>query len=256
MIESNRNEASRPLLGEVAIVTGASRGIGAGIALKLAQAGAKVVVNYHRQKADAEQVAAACEAAGSAALAVGADVGDETSVQNLLQAATALGSPSILVNNAGIALDKLLMDTSVEEWNQVLTTNLTGPFLCTKAILPHLLRRQWGRVINISSIWGISGAAGESAYSAAKGGLITWTKALALELASSGITVNAIAPGAVDTDMLLHLSADDKAALTEQIPARRLGSPEDIGSVAAFLASRGASYLTGQVISVNGGILT
>jgi len=246
---------TRPLFGQVAIVTGASRGIGKSIAISLARAGAMVVVNYREQHAAARDVVAICQSAGSKALAVQADVTDEEQVNQLIVAATELGVPRILVNNAGTASAQLLEETSLESWENLLKSNLTAPFLCTKAVLPYMRRARYGRIINISSIWGIAGGSYEVAYSASKGGLIALTKALAKEVANVGITVNAVAPGAIETDMLQPLSASDRAHVCEQTPVGRIGKPADVAHSVLFLASPSASFMTGQVISPNGGLV-
>jgi 3-oxoacyl-[acyl-carrier protein] reductase len=247
---------TRPLFGQVAVVTGASRGIGRSIALTLAKAGAVVVVNYRRSREAAEEVAALCRQAGSRAYPVQADVAVPEDVRRLIAAAAEIGPPRILVNNAGISRSKLLLDTTLDDWNDLIRNNLTAPFLCTQAVLPHMIRERYGRIINISSIWGIAGGSYEVAYSASKGGLIAFTKALAKEVASAGITVNAVAPGAIDTDMLADLSDEDREVLIDETPMGRLGKPEDVAHCVLFLASPGASYLTGQVISPNGGLVT
>lgn len=247
---------TRPLFGQTAVVTGASRGIGRAIALQLAKAGANVVINYLSSTSAAKDVVEECQGYGSKAIAVQADVTREQDAQRLFEQAAQLGTPtSILVNNAGIAKEKLLLDTTLEEWNSVLKSNLTAPFLCSKAILPLMLRERYGRIINISSIWGISGGSFEVAYSASKGGLIAFTKALAKELGPSGITVNAVAPGAVETDMLRSLSQLDRAQLEIEIPVGRIGHPDDIAHAVLFLASPDASFMTGQVLSPNGGLV-
>jgi 3-oxoacyl-[acyl-carrier protein] reductase len=247
---------TRPLFGQVAIVTGASRGIGRSIAIALARAGAHVVVNYRSSRDAAEEVVREIRALGSRAIAVRADVTVPADVEALVMASTELGVPHILVNNAGVASSRLLLDTTLEEWESLIQSNLTAPFLCAKAVLPHMIREGYGRIINISSIWGISGGSFEVAYSASKGGLIAFTKALAKEVGRSGITVNAVAPGAIETDMLRHLSLDELDQLKEETPVGRLGNPEDVAHAVLFLASPSASYVTGQVISPNGGLVT
>jgi 3-oxoacyl-[acyl-carrier protein] reductase len=247
---------TRPLFGQVAIVTGASRGIGRSIAISLARAGAYVVVNYRQSKAAADDVVAQIHQMGSRAIAVQADVTEPADVDSLVAAAAELGVPRILVNNAGIGISQLLMDTTLEEWESLMKSNLTAPFLCAKAVLPHMVRAEYGRIINISSIWGLSGGSFEVAYSASKGGLIAFTKALAKEVARSGITVNAVAPGAIETDMLWNLSPEEKRELAEETPVGRLGHPDDVAHAVLFLASPSASYVTGQVISPNGGLVT
>ncbi|WP_051343979.1 elongation factor P 5-aminopentanone reductase [Alicyclobacillus herbarius] len=252
----NEEHNTQPLRGQVAIVTGGSRGIGESVCLALAAWGAYVVVNYRQAKDQAEAVAAKCQQLAGAARAVQADVSRPAEVERLTTFATDLGQPSILVNNAGLAWTGLFQDTPLEVWQSLLDTNLTGAFLCTKAVLPYMLRMGYGRIINVSSIWGMSGAACEVAYSAAKGGLISMTRALAKELGRTGITVNVVAPGAIATDMTHSLSTEDRAQLIAEIPAGRMGSPEDVAHCVRFLALPNSSYLTGQVISPNGGLLT
>ncbi|WP_245628884.1 elongation factor P 5-aminopentanone reductase [Alicyclobacillus shizuokensis] len=246
----------KPLSGQVAIVTGASRGIGRAIALSLAAAGARVIVNYHRAQAEAEHVASQCRALADAALAVQADVAHPNEVSRLMSAATALGAPSILVNNAGIAWSGLFQETPWQVWQQLIGVNLTGVYLCTQAVLPYMLRAEYGRIINIASVWGLSGGACEAAYSASKGGVIALTRALAKELGRTGITVNAVAPGAVATDMTATLDAQDATQLLNEIPVGRIGTPEEVAHCVRFLALPASSYLTGQVLSPNGGLVT
>jgi len=243
------------LTGQVAIVTGAARGIGRAIALALAREGAAVVVNYRTHKELAEQVVQAVRAMGSDAVAVQADVTCPDAARALVQAALdRWGRVDILVNNAGVALYRLLLDMSVDEWDALMAVHLRGAFNCSQAVLPHMLRAGRGRIINISSVWGQVGAANEVAYSTAKAGLIGFTRALAKEVGRAGITVNAVAPGAIETDMLNGLSDAERAELAEDIPLSRLGRPDDAAAAVVFLASPAGGYLTGQVISPNGGM--
>lgn len=246
---------TRPLFGQVAIVTGASRGIGKSIAITLAKAGAYVVVNYRHQANAAREVAQACRAIGSKAIAVQADVSNPTDVDRLVNSAQELGPIRVLVNNAGVASSRLLLDTTLEEWDSLMQSNLTAPFLCSKAVLPHMIRNGYGRIINISSVWGISGGSFEVAYSASKGGMIAFTKALAKEVAPSGITVNTVAPGAIETDMLNSLTVEELKAIELETPVGRLGQPDDVAHCVLFLASPDSSFMTGQVISPNGGLV-
>jgi 3-oxoacyl-[acyl-carrier protein] reductase len=247
---------SKPLFQQVAVVTGASRGIGRSIAIALAKAGAHVLVNYRASSDMADETVRECLKYGVRAIAVQADVSRKEEVARLFEACTeTLGDPHILVNNAGIGHYGLLSDLSDEEWHRILAVNLTSAFLCIRAALPGMLKRKYGRIINISSIWGIVGGSCETAYSAAKGGLIALTKALAKELGPSGITVNAIAPGAIATDMLGPLTPDEQKALVERTPVGRLGVPDDVSRVALFLALPANSFLTGEVISPHGGLL-
>ncbi|MDQ0191246.1 3-oxoacyl-ACP reductase FabG [Alicyclobacillus cycloheptanicus] len=246
---------TRPLFGQVAVVTGASRGIGRSIAIALARAGAHVVVNYRQSKDAADAVVDTCRAVGSRAIAVQADVTVPEDVTNLMVMATSLGVPRILINNAGISKASLLLETSLEDWNALVKSNLTASFLCAKAVLPYMLRAEYGRIINISSIWGIAGGSYEVAYSASKGGLIAFTKALAKEVGRNGVTVNCVAPGAIETDMLQTLTSDERSALAQETPVGRLGTPEDVAHTVLFLASPSASFMTGQVISPNGGLV-
>lgn len=247
----------RPLHGHNAIVTGASRGIGRAIALHLAVAGANVVINYRQNEALAVDVVSTCRQFGVQALAVRADVSQAQEVAALVQtAAVNIGPPTILVNNAGIARSGLLLDTTEDEWDALMNANLKSPFLCAKAVLPLMIQNGYGRIINISSIWGLAGGSFEVAYSASKGGLIALTKALAKEMGPSGITVNAVAPGAVQTDMLGHLDPEALQMLAEETPVGRLGTPEDVAAAVLFLALPTSSFITGQVLSPNGGLIT
>ena len=242
--------------GRVALVTGASRGIGQAIALRLARDGIAVAVNYRGGAEAAADTVRQITEAGGQATALAANVADSGEAAKLVADTVAhFGRLDILVNNAGITRDNLAMRMSEEEWDAVLTTNLKGAFLCAKASLRHLLRaRDSGRIISISSVVGISGNAGQANYAAAKAGLIGMTKSLAKEIASRGITVNAVAPGFITTDMTNALSAEIQEQVLKAIPLGHLGDPADIAETVAFLASPAARYITGQVISVDGGL--
>lgn len=246
----------RELAGQLAIVTGAGGGIGQAIAVALAAAGADVVIHYYTSPAAAQQVAQLCTAYGVRALTVAADLTDPAQVRGLVVASTALGQPQILVNNAAISLTTLLQETTLEAWEQVFRINLTAPFLCTQAVLPYMLRCGTGRIVNISSVWGMVGGSHEVAYSASKSGLIGFTKALAKELGPSGVTVNAVAPGAVETSMLDGLTAEEQNNLSAAIPVGRFGQPQEVASAVVYLASPASAYMTGQVLSPNGGWVT
>ncbi len=246
----------RKLEGKVAVVTGASRGIGRAIALKLADEGAKVVVNYSGSQAKAEEVVATIQANGGEAIAVQASVSKTEEVTALMDAAVkTFGALDILVNNAGITRDNLLMRMKEEEWDDVLDTNLKGVFLCTKAVTRQMMKQRAGRIINISSIVGVAGNAGQANYVAAKAGVIGLTKTTAKELASRNILVNAIAPGFIETEMTEQLPEDLKQGMLTQIPLAKLGQPEDIAKAVAFLASEDANYMTCQTLHIDGGMV-
>lgn len=246
----------RKLEGKVAVVTGASRGIGRAIALKLAEEGAKVVVNYSGSQAKAEEVVAMIQENGGEAIAVQASVSQTEEVTALMDAAVkTYGSLDILVNNAGITRDNLIMRMKEEEWDDVLNTNLKGVFLCTKAVTRQMMKQRAGRIINISSIVGVAGNAGQANYVAAKAGVIGLTKTTAKELASRNILVNAIAPGFIETEMTEQLPEDIKQGMLTQIPLAKLGQPEDIAKAVAFLASEDANYMTGQTLHIDGGMV-
>ncbi len=240
---------------KVALVTGASRGIGREIAQTLAAYGASVIVNYNGSKDRADEVVEMIFAAGGKAIAVKADVAKAEEIARLFEEAqAAFGRIDILVNNAGITRDNLILKMSEEEYDTVLDTNLKGAFLCMKHAAKIMLRQKNGRIINISSISGIAGNAGQANYCAAKAGLIGLTKSLAKELGSRGITVNAVAPGFIETEMTEKLSEQVKEGMLAQIPLKRAGSVKDIAEAVAFLASERAAYITGQTLSVNGGM--
>lgn len=243
------------LTDKVAIVTGASRGIGRAIALALAESGADVVVNYAGSEKAAQEVAAEIEKLGRKALVVQADVADAEQVGQMVQRTLdAFGKVDILINNAGVTRDNLLMRMKDEEWDQVISTNLKGVYHCIKAVTRQMMKQRSGRIINIASVVASLGNAGQANYVAAKAGVIGLTKSVAREFASRGITVNAVAPGFIETDMTAKLSEDIQAGLLTQIPLQRLGKPEDIAATVRFLATDQASYITGQTIHVDGGM--
>ncbi len=243
------------LEGKVALVTGASRGIGREIALTLAGCGAAVAVNYNGSKERADEVAKEIAANGGRAIAIQANVALPQDTEKLFdETMAAFGKVDILVNNAGITKDNLILKMSEEEYDAVLDTNLKGAFLCMKHAAKLMLKQRGGRIINIASISGVVGNAGQANYCAAKAGLIGLTKSLARELGSRGITVNAVAPGFIETDMTQKLPDQVKEGMLAQIPLKRAGSAKDVAQAVAFLASDGASYITGQTLQVNGGM--
>ncbi|AYA75385.1 beta-ketoacyl-ACP reductase [Bacillus sp. Y1] len=244
------------LLGKVALVTGASRGIGRDIAIELAKAGANVAVNYAGSEARANEVVQEIQSLGREAFAVQCDVANGESVAEMVKQTIDLwGSLDILVNNAGITRDNLIMRMKEDEWDDVINTNLKGVFLCTKAVTRQMMKQKSGRIINISSVVGESGNAGQANYVAAKAGVIGLTKTTAKELAPRGITVNAVAPGFITTDMTDKLTDEIKEGMLKMIPLAKFGEPKDIANAVTFLASDDSRYITGQTIHVNGGMV-
>lgn len=248
---------AKQLDGQVALITGAGRagkGIGRAIALRLAREGARIAIADYVAEA-AEAVAREVEGLGSEALALQANVADMGDVEKMVQATVdRFARIDILVNNAGITRDNLLVRMSEEEWDAVLDTNLKGVFNCTRAVAKLMMRERRGKIINMSSVMGIVGNAGQANYSASKGGVIAFTKAVAKELGSRGINVNAVAPGFIQTAMTDEMPEDAKKGIEDRIPLRRLGTPEDVAEVVLFLCTESAGYITGQVIAVDGGL--
>jgi 3-oxoacyl-[acyl-carrier protein] reductase len=243
------------LSGKVAMVTGSGRGIGREIALKLAEVGATVVVNDVGDAKPVEGVVKEIKAMGRECLPVMADVSLNSDVSRLVEETmSAYGRIDILVNNAGINRDQLLLRMSEEDWDKVLAVDLKSVFLCTKAVLRHMAKQRWGRIISISSIVGIMGNKGQANYAAAKAGIIGFTRTIAKEVASHGVTVNAVAPGFIDTEMTQRLKEEWKQELKRHIPLGAFGSPRDVAEAVAFLASEEAGYITGQVLGVDGGM--
>lgn len=243
-------------MAKVALVTGASRGIGRATAEAFARAGYQVAANYCRSKEQIEQFSAQMEREGCAVIPVQADVSDTEQVERMVQAVQRqFGHIDVLVCNAGIARQGLLTDFSPADWRQMMAVNLDGTFYCCRSVLPGMIRRRSGCIITTSSIWGITGASCEVPYSAAKAGIIGLTRALAKEVGPSGIRVNCIAPGVIDTEMNGNLTPEVMAQLREETPLGTIGTPKQVADLALYLAGEGASFLTGQVISPNGGFL-
>jgi 3-oxoacyl-[acyl-carrier protein] reductase len=241
----------------VALVTGASRGIGAVIAASLAREGVKVGVNYRASAEAAAAVVAGIATAGGEAMAVEGDVSQEAQAQAAVQQVVQRwGRIDILVNNAGINRDRLLLRMTADDWDQVLAVDLRGAFLCTKYVMPHLIRQRRGRIVNVSSVVGLSGNPGQANYAAAKAGLIGFTKAVAREVASRGVTVNAVAPGFIASGgMVENLSEDTRQQILGRIPMGRFGTAQEVAQAVVFLCSEGASYITGQVLTIDGGLI-
>ncbi len=242
--------------GKVALVTGASRGIGRAVALKLAAEGAKIAINYAGNQAAAEEVKQMIEQSGGQAILVKADISNAEAVDGMVkQTMDAFGRIDILVNNAGITRDTLLMRMKEEDWNAVIQTNLTGVFHVTKAVAKIMMKQRAGKIVNMSSVVGVMGNAGQANYAAAKAGVIGFTKSMAKELAGRNITVNAIAPGFISTDMTAVLPEKVKEELATKIPLGRLGEPDDIAAAVLFLVSNAGNYITGQTLNVDGGMV-
>ena len=242
--------------GKTALVTGASRGIGRAIALCLAAEGARVAINYAGNVKAAEEVKASVEAAGGTAILCQADIADSAAVEAMIaDVVKKFGAIDILVNNAGITRDTLLMRMKDEDFAKVLDTNLKGVFYCTKAVSKLMMKKRSGRIVNMASVVGLVGNAGQTNYAAAKAGVIGFSKSAAKELASRGITVNVVAPGFIGTDMTAGLPESVKEKMLTDIPLGRMGEPEDVANAVLFLASEQASYITGQVVNVDGGMV-
>lgn len=248
---------TKPLNEMNVLITGGSGGIGSATAKKFASMGMNIVIQYLNSLEKANETARACLEFGVNVLTVNADIRSKEQIIRMKEKIEHHGMmPDILVNNAGISHYGLLSDVTEEEWDDLMGINLKGMFLCTQTFMSHMIAQKFGRIINVSSVWGITGASCEVMYSTAKGGVNAFTKALAKELAPSHVTVNAVAPGAVDTVMLDHLNEEDKTSLANEIPAGRLATPNEIASLVYFLALPESSYITGQIISPNGGWLT
>lgn len=242
--------------GKVALVTGASRGIGRAIAIELAKAGALVAINYAGNAAAAQEVQKVITDMGGKAIVIQADVSNEEAATKLVDTTIEqLGGLDILVNNAGITRDNLFIRMKEEDWNAVINTNLNGVFNCTKVAAKYMMKKRTGRIINMSSVVGITGNFGQTNYAAAKAGVIGFTKSLAREMATRGITVNAVAPGFIATDMTAAMPEKAKTSVLTSIPLGKMGQPEDIANAVLFLASDKASYITGQVVNVDGGMV-
>lgn len=243
------------LNGRAAIVTGSSRGIGRAIALALAREGADVLVNYAGRENEAKSVAGEIEALGRRAVTFRADVSNPAEAASMVEAALeSFGRLDILVNNAGITRDNLIPRIREEDWDAVISVNLKGSFNCLKAAIRPMLKARWGRIINITSVVGVSGNAGQANYAASKAGLIGMTKSAAKEYATRNITVNAVAPGFIGTEMTIALPEEAKSRILADIPMARLGTPHDVAAAVVFLAGEAAAYITGQVIMVDGGM--
>lgn len=239
----------------ICLVTGGSKGIGAAIVRRLAAQEYRVAINYCRSRLQCELLEKELSDSGLEVLTVQADISQGAQVEEMFADIERTWGPvDCLINNAGVSLYKMLVDTQVEEWQHLMDINLKGIFLCSRRALPHMIKQHWGRLVNISSVWGIYGASCESVYAASKGGVIAFSKSLAAEYGSCGITVNAIAPGAIDTGMTrMELSDEALKQLVEEIPAGRLGDPDEVAAACVFLLSAEAAYINGQVFIIDGG---
>ena len=245
----------KPFAGRAGVVTGAARGIGRAIALELARRGASVAFNYAQSAEAAESLKSELEALGVGALAARCDVADTEAAAGMVkQVKDSFGRLDFLVNNAGITRDNLMMRMKEDEFDEVLRTNLKGTYLCTRAALRPMVRARWGRIVNVGSVVGLVGNAGQANYAASKAGIIGFTKSVAREVAQRGITVNAVAPGYVETELTGGLPEGVKEQILAQVPAARFGEPEEIAEVVAFLSGEGAGYITGQTLAVDGGM--
>jgi 3-oxoacyl-[acyl-carrier protein] reductase len=241
---------------KAALVTGSSRGIGRAIALRLAAEGARVAVNYRSDEVGAGETLRGIESAGSTGITIQGDVGQAADAQRMVVSTVeAFGGIHILINNAGVSADMLTMRLSEEDWDRVLDTDLKGAFLTTRAALRPMLRQRWGRIINVASVVAFTGNAGQASYAAAKAGLVGFTKSVAREVATRNITANVVAPGLIDTEMTEHLSVEIREWMLAQVPMGKPGSPEDVASAVAFLASDEAAYMTGQTLKIDGGMV-
>ncbi|MFX3634282.1 MAG: elongation factor P 5-aminopentanone reductase [Candidatus Pristimantibacillus sp.] len=236
------------------LITGGSRGIGAAIAQRFAAEGVNIVIHYLASHEAANETARKCMRLGANVLTITADLRSREQLMHMRDKLAAHDMlPDILVNNGGISHYGMLMDVTEQDWDNVMAVNLKGMFLCSQLFMPHMISNRFGRIINVSSIWGMSGASCEVLYSTTKGGMNAFTKALAKELAPSGVTVNAVAPGVVDTEMMSGFNSEEKEALEQEIPVGRFGQPDEIASLVYFLSLPESSYITGQIISPNGG---
>lgn len=248
------NKLDKTLQEMTVLITGASRGIGADIALRFASVGMNVIIHYLNSHEMANNVARKCMELGANVLTVSADLRQRADIVKMKEKLDSHQlKPDILVNNAGISHYSMVADVDEDKWDEVMAVNLKSVFLCSQLFMPYMITQRFGRIINVSSIWGISGGSCEAVYSAAKGGVNAFTKALAKELAPSGVTVNAVAPGAVKTDMMERFGEEELKMLADEIPLGRLADPEEIASLVYFLALPESSYITGQIISPNGG---